>query len=93
MLETTIVGSLPKPAWLADPRTLRASWRLQGDELHEAMDDAVRLAIEDQVAAGLDVIAEGELRRRHYIWGFLEGLRGTDTENLSTKLARGGPRR
>jgi 5-methyltetrahydropteroyltriglutamate--homocysteine methyltransferase len=90
VLETTIVGSLPKPAWLADPATLRGAWRLQGDELHEAMDDAVRLAIEDQVAAGLDVIAEGELRRRHYIWGFLEGLSGTDTENLGSKLARGG---
>ena len=41
VLETTIVGSLPKPAWLADPATLRASWRLEGDELREAMDDAV----------------------------------------------------
>lgn len=90
MLETTIVGSLPKPAWLADPEQLRAAWRLKGDALHEAMDDAVRLAIEDQVAAGLDVIAEGELRRRHYIWGFLEGVSGTDTLNLGDKLARGG---
>src|ERR1043165_740938 len=90
MLETTIVGSLPKPSWLADPEQLRASWRLQGEQLHEAMDDAVRLTIEDQVAAGLDVIAEGELRRRHYIWGFLEGLSGFDTVNLGDKLARGG---
>jgi 5-methyltetrahydropteroyltriglutamate--homocysteine methyltransferase len=90
VLESTIVGSLPKPSWLADPATLRASWRLTGAELREAQDDAVRLAIEDQEAAGLDIIAEGELRRRHYIWGFLEGLTGTDTENLGTKLARGG---
>ena len=28
MLETSIVGSLPKPAWLAEPNKLRAPWRL-----------------------------------------------------------------
>jgi 5-methyltetrahydropteroyltriglutamate--homocysteine methyltransferase len=90
MLETTIVGSLPKPSWLADPQTLRAPWRLSGDELHEGLDDAVRLALLDQEEAGLDVVCDAEQRRRHYIWGFLEGLTGIDTETLGTRLARGG---
>src|SRR5262249_59641555 len=31
-----------------------------------------------------------EQRRRHYIWGFLEGLTGMDTEHLGAKRARGG---
>ncbi len=44
MLETSIVGSLPKPSWLAEPNMLRAPWRLSGDELRDAQDDAVRLA-------------------------------------------------
>ena len=90
MLKTTIVGSLPKPSWLADPAVLRAPWRLSGDELREAHDDAVRLALLDQEDAGLDVVCDAEQRRRHYIWGFLEGLTGFDTENLGSKLARGG---
>jgi 5-methyltetrahydropteroyltriglutamate--homocysteine methyltransferase len=90
MLQTTIVGSLPKPAWLADPQTLRAPWRLQGDELLEAQDDAVRLALLSQEEAGLDIVCDAEQRRRHYIWGYLEGLTGIDTENLGTKRARGG---
>jgi 5-methyltetrahydropteroyltriglutamate--homocysteine methyltransferase len=90
MLKTTIVGSLPKPAWLADPRVLRAPWRLSGDELREAQDDAVRLALLDQEEAGLDVVCDAEQRRRHYIWGFLEGLTGIDTEALGTRLSRGG---
>jgi 5-methyltetrahydropteroyltriglutamate--homocysteine methyltransferase len=90
MLETAIVGSLPKPAWLAEPRTLFAGWRIDGDLLAEAQDDAVRLAISDQQEAGVDVVTDGEQRRRHYIWGFLEGLTGIDTQRLGSKLARGG---
>ena len=33
MFETTIAGSLPKPAWLAEPNKLWPQWRLAGDEL------------------------------------------------------------
>ena len=90
MLRTTIVGSLPKPPWLAEPAVLRAPWRLAGDDLRQAQDDAVRLALLDQEEAGIDIVTDGEQRRRHYIWGFLEGLTGIDTENLGSKLARGG---
>jgi 5-methyltetrahydropteroyltriglutamate--homocysteine methyltransferase len=36
MLDTTIAGSLPKPSWLAEPRQLWASWRLDGAALAEA---------------------------------------------------------
>src|SRR3990170_2406555 len=90
MLRTTIVGSLPKPAWLAEPGGLRSPWRLKGEELREAQDDAVRLALLEQEEAGLDIVCEGEQRRRHYIWGFLEGLTGTDTEKLGEKRARDG---
>ena len=89
-LATTIVGSLPKPAWLAEPGALRAAWRLDAAALREAQDDAVRLALVEQEAAGIDVVCDGEMRRRHYIWGFLEGLAGTDTVNLGSKPARGG---
>jgi 5-methyltetrahydropteroyltriglutamate--homocysteine methyltransferase len=58
--------------------------------LREAQDDAVRLALADQEEAGLDVVCDAEQRRRHYIWGFLEGLTNIDTESLATRLARGG---
>ncbi|HKC44267.1 MAG TPA: methionine synthase [Burkholderiales bacterium] len=90
LLRTTIVGSLPKPTWLAEPEVLRAPWRISGEALREAKDDAVRLALIEQENAGLDVVCDGEQRRRHYIWGFLEGLTGMDTEHLGAKRARGG---
>jgi len=51
MFETSIVGSLPKPSWLAAPNMLRAPWRLSGAELQEAQRDAIRLAILDQEEA------------------------------------------
>ena len=91
MLKTTLAGSLPKPAWLADPGAqLFAPWAQPADRLGEAQDDAVRLAIADQEEAGIDIISDGEQRRRHYIWGFLEGLTGTDTVRLGRKRTRGG---
>jgi 5-methyltetrahydropteroyltriglutamate--homocysteine methyltransferase len=90
MLEPSIVGSLPKPSWLAAPGMLRAPWRLSGPELDGARDDAVRLAILDQEQAGLLTVTDGEVRRRHYIWGFLDGLTGVDTENLARARSRGG---
>ena len=90
MLETSIVGSLPKPAWLAQPNVLRAPWRLSGAELREAQHDAVRLAILDQEQAGLDVVTDGEVGRRHYIWGFLAGLTGVDTEHVAHIRTRAG---
>ena len=90
MLSTSIVGSLPKPSWLAQPNMLRAPWRLSGAELREAQLDAVRIAILEQEEAGLDVVTDGEVTRRHYIWGFLAGLTGIDTEQLGRKCTRGG---
>ena len=91
MLQTTIVGSLPKPSWLADPaQPLRAPWRLDGEDLRIAQDDAVQLALVAQEEAGIDVVCDAEQRRRHYIWGFLEGLTGFDLETLGQKRSRGG---
>src|SRR5262245_33346240 len=90
MLEPSIVGSLPKPVWLAPPNMLKAPWRLAGAELEEAQNDAVRLAILEQEDAGLAIVTDGELRRRHYIWGFLDGLTGVDTERLAQQRSRGG---
>jgi 5-methyltetrahydropteroyltriglutamate--homocysteine methyltransferase len=91
MLRTTHAGSLPKPSWLADPHhQLFAPWVPPADGLQEAQDDAVRLALRDQEEAGIDIVSDGEQRRRHYVWGFLDGLTGTNTTELGKKRTRGG---
>ena len=51
---TTLAGSLPKPAWLAEPTQLWAPWKLEGDALAQGKRDAVRLALFDQEHAGID---------------------------------------
>ena len=89
-LQTMVVGSLPRPSWLAEPGVIFTSWQREGAALEEAMDDAVRLALADQVEAGLDIVTDGEQRRRHYIWGFCEGLSGIDYSQLVKIRTRGG---
>src|SRR6266446_2220055 len=80
MLDTTIAGSLPKPAWLATPKTLWAPWRLEGAALEEGKRDAVRLVLRDQEEAGIDIVTDGEQTRRHFVLGFVERLVGADPD-------------
>ena len=91
MLKTMITGSLPRPTWLAPQNQISSvSLRLAADTLPEGQDDAVRLAVVDQHAAGMDIVTDGEQRRRHYIWGFTEGLSGIDFNRMVKKETRGG---
>ena len=91
MLKTMITGSLPRPTWLAPQNQISSvSLRLEADALHEGQDDAVRLAVADQHEAGMDIVTDGEQRRRHYIWGFTEGLTGIDFNQMVKKETRGG---
>ena len=88
ILRTTIAGSLPKPAWLAEPETLWAPWKLAGDALVEGQRDAVRLALFDQEHAGIDIVTDGEQTRRHFVTTFIEGLDGVDFEHRRTVRIR-----
>jgi 5-methyltetrahydropteroyltriglutamate--homocysteine methyltransferase len=74
-LRTTVIGSYPLPGWLEF-----ASTRLDefgSDDLAELLDDAVTVAVADQMAAGLDVITDGEQTRLDFnlsFYGFLTGI-------------------
>jgi len=78
LFQTTIAGSLPKPACLAAPEKLWAPWRLQGEELATAKDDATLLALKIQEDAGIDIVTDGEQARQHFVHGFLEVVDGID---------------
>ncbi|PCD03486.1 5-methyltetrahydropteroyltriglutamate--homocysteine methyltransferase [Sphingomonas spermidinifaciens] len=80
LLPTTTAGSLPKPAWLAEPQTLWAPWKLAGDELIAGKRDALRLAVDDQQRAGIDILGDGEQTRQHFVTTFVEHLDGVDFE-------------
>jgi 5-methyltetrahydropteroyltriglutamate--homocysteine methyltransferase len=81
MFATTIAGSLPKPAWLAEPGRLWPSWRLAGAALQEGMRDATLLAIKEQEDAGIDIVGDGEQARQHFVHGFLAHLDGIDFDD------------
>jgi 5-methyltetrahydropteroyltriglutamate--homocysteine methyltransferase len=74
-LRTTVIGSLPFSGWLEF-----ASQHLDQfgkDDLAEMQDDAVIAAIHDQLAAGVDVITDGEQTRLDFnlsFYGYLEGI-------------------
>jgi 5-methyltetrahydropteroyltriglutamate--homocysteine methyltransferase len=74
-LRTTVIGSYPFPAWLEF-----ASSHLDAfgaDDLSEMLDDAVAVAVKDQMDAGLDVITDGEQTRLDFnlsFYGFLTGI-------------------
>ena len=63
MFDTTIAGSLPKPAWLAETQKLWPQWRSEGDALQQAKLDATLLWIKAQEDAGLAIIGDGEMSR------------------------------
>ncbi|HTQ76041.1 MAG TPA: methionine synthase [Burkholderiales bacterium] len=88
MLQTTIAGSLPKPAWLAEPKKLWARWLLEGALLDEGKRDAMRLVLSDQEAAGIDIVTDGEQTRRHFVTTFIESLDGVDFEHKRTVRIR-----
>ena len=74
-LRTTVIGSYPFPSWLEF-----ASQHLDrfGDaDRAELQEDAVAVAVRDQVAAGLDVVTDGEQTRLDFnlsFYGFREGI-------------------
>lgn len=82
LFPSTIAGSLPKPAWLAETHKLWPQWRATDpDELASAKADATLLWIKEQEDAGLSVIGDGEQSRQHFVHGFLECVEGIDREN------------
>ncbi|MBR0559834.1 methionine synthase [Neokomagataea anthophila] len=84
LLPTSTAGSLPKPSWLAKPKTLWSPWKLQGDELIEGKQDALRLTLDDQNYGGIDIVSDGEQTRQHFVTTFIEHLSGVDFKNRQT---------
>lgn len=88
VLPTSTVGSLPKPSWLAQPETLWAPWQLQGDELIEGKQDALRIAVHEQSNRGIDIVSDGEQTRQHFVTTFIEHLGGVDFARRETVRIR-----
>ncbi|MAQ01320.1 MAG: 5-methyltetrahydropteroyltriglutamate--homocysteine methyltransferase [Alteromonadaceae bacterium] len=88
LLPVCSAGSLPKPAWLAQPETLWSPWKLEGEALVEGKQDALLLSLQDQLRAGVDIVSDGEQSRQHFVTTFIEHLSGVDFENRKTVRIR-----
>jgi len=74
-LRTTVIGSYPFPGWLE--LACQNLDKFGEADRTELIDDAVAIAIRDQVETELDVITDGEQTRLDFnlsFYGFLEGL-------------------
>jgi 5-methyltetrahydropteroyltriglutamate--homocysteine methyltransferase len=74
-LRTTVIGSYPFPGWLEFAAAHLDQFGPH--DIAEMQDDAVTAAVSDQLAAGLDVITDGEQTRLDFnlsFYGFLEGI-------------------
>lgn len=88
LLPTATAGSLPKPVWLAEPEKLWSPWKLQGDVLTAGKQDALRLVLQEQELAGIDIVSDGEQTRQHFVTTFIEHLNGVDFEKRETVRIR-----
>lgn len=74
-LRTSVIGSYPFPGWLEF--SCRHLDQFGDSDRAEVQDDAVIVALHDQLAAGLDVITDGEQTRLDFnlsFYGYLEGI-------------------
>jgi 5-methyltetrahydropteroyltriglutamate--homocysteine methyltransferase len=67
------IGSWPRPGWMLRAMHDHLGGRLSDEEFRATADDAVRLSIDAQVRAKVDVLTDGEQRRDNYA-SFVGGL-------------------
>ena len=80
-LRTTVIGSYPFPGWLEF--AVKNLHEFGNADKEEMIEDAVIAAIHDQVAAGLDVITDGEQTRLDFnlsFYGYLKGIKENTDE-------------
>lgn len=84
-IAATTIGSFPRPSWLAATERSRVNFRLEGDALKEAQDDATSLNMRTQEQIGLDLLTDGEQRRTGFINHILAAFDGVDLAHEAVK--------
>lgn len=80
LIPTSVIGSYAWPGWLHVILAAAGRGEFGVDDLKEAQDDAVDLAVREQEEAGIDILTDGEMRRvgfftaefYHYLTGINE---------------------
>lgn len=79
-LPATVLGSWSLPGWYAKfcEDVVQHPERCGPDDKLEALRDAIRLAVDDQLQAGADIITDGEMQRVDFNLGFYDHLSGIE---------------
>ncbi len=91
-LRTSVIGSYPFPGWLEFAS--RHLDQFGSADIAEMQDDAATAAIQDQLAAGLDVITDGEQTRFDFnlsFYGHLAGIRSAPEAHQGQAARLFGP--
>lgn len=101
-LRTTCLGAFPKPDYVpirdwfqvghdaADYNdTVLRKWS-EGPEIQATLDRATAEVVADQIACGVDVVTDGEIRRENYVHYQCRHFEGFDFENLTKRVLRNG---
>lgn len=88
LFPTSTAGSMPKPSWLAEPEQLWSPWQLTDSALVQGKQDALLVSLQQQLAAGVDIVSDGEQTRQHFVTTFIEHLDGVDFANRATVKIR-----
>ncbi len=77
-IPATVIGSWSFPGWYAKfcDDAARQPELFGSEDRDEAVNDAVRLAVDDQLQAGVDIITDGEMQRVDFNLGFYDRLTG-----------------
>jgi 5-methyltetrahydropteroyltriglutamate--homocysteine methyltransferase len=86
VLPTSVVGSHGIPGWLHFALEGATDGRFGPTDLRELYDDAVRVAVDDQIDAGVDVITDGEMRRWKFIQSFYARMTGLESQGPLRRL-------
>src|SRR5262245_36366121 len=78
LIPATVIGSWSFPGWYAKfcEDVARNPELFGPDDRDEAVRDAIRLAVDDQLKAGADLITDGEMQRVDFNLGFYDRLTG-----------------
>ncbi len=90
LLPVTTVGSYAWPGWFHLVMAAAERGEMGAQDIEEALGDGVEIALQDQLAAGVDVLTDGEMRRVDFIVSFPRRLRGIRELPVARRLPPDG---
>jgi 5-methyltetrahydropteroyltriglutamate--homocysteine methyltransferase len=89
-LPTIGVGSYATPGWLFPFRKAMQEGKVGEADITEAFEDATRIAIADQVEAGMNIISDGELQRQRFVFEMYDRITGITRQKVERRLGVSG---